>query len=82
MIQKGVKVGLAQQERSRLSDIVDTVVNDTPRGSIRGKLDDPRYFALCKYFNVKFDTGGYTADVYAQDVMEILDLMDGKRGTV
>jgi hypothetical protein len=82
MIQKGVKVGLAQQERNRLNDIVDTVVNDTPRGSIRGKFDDPRYFALCQYFNMKFDCGGFVADVHAQDVMEILDLIDGKRGTV
>lgn len=81
-IQKGATVALAQQERSRLSRIVDTVVNDTPRGSIKGKLDDPRYFAFCEYFNMKFDCGGFVSDVHAQDIMEIMDLMDGKKGSV
>ena len=75
-------MALVQQERSRIEAIVNNVVLDTPRGSIKGKLDDPRYFAFCKYFHMKFDCGGWVADIHAQDIMEILDLMDGKQGTV
>lgn len=75
-------MALEAQERNRIDEIVKEVVFDTPRGSIKGKLDDPRYYALCKYFHVKFNQGGSVADIHAQDVMEILDMMNGKPGTV
>ena len=70
-------MGLVQQEQNRLCEIVDIVVKDTPRGSMKNKLNNPWYYAFCKYFNEKFKCGGYLSDEYAQDIIEIFELGRG-----